>query len=445
MDVSVKRWSMIRPAQDTPKERQWISNLDVVRPTFHVPLLFFYKPNGSSDFFKRQVLQEALSKTLVQFYPMAGRLGRDENGRLEILCNAEGVLWIEAETTSAMDDLDGFTPCSKLRKLVPTADYSGDISSYPLIMAQVTTLKCGGVCLGIATHCTLADGTTTFHFINSWSEMARGLPQISMPPLINRTLLQARVPPIPRFHHLECDLPPSLNTSTSLGPNNHKPSTISIFKITQNQLNTLKAKSWEHGNKTNYSTYTILAAYIWRCATKARGLSYDQPTKLNMPINGRPRLHPPLPSTYVGNAVFAASLIALSGNLQSEPFVNTLERVHGTLKRMNNEYLKSALDYLETLPDITAATIKPGTYQCPNLNINKWTRLSIYDADFGWGRPIYMGLANVVEEGKIFILPSPTDDGSLSLVACLQIAHMKLFEKHLYEGLKSFNKIKARY
>ncbi|MBA0786439.1 hypothetical protein Gotri_025658 [Gossypium trilobum] len=112
---------------------------------------------------------------------------------------------------------------------------------------------------------------------------------------------------------------------------------------------------------------------------------------------------------------------------------------------MNNEYLRSALDYLETLPDITAATIKPGNYQCPNLNINKWTRLSIYDADFGWGRPIYMGLANVVEEGKIFILPSPTDDGSLSLVACLQIAHMKLFEKHLYEGLKSFDKIKARY
>ncbi|MFQ6644371.1 hypothetical protein Gotur_018473 [Gossypium turneri] len=275
--------------------------------------------------------------------------------------------------------------------------------------------------------------------------MARGLPQISMPPLIDRTLLRARVPPIPRFHHLEYDRPPSLNTSTSLGPNNHKPSTVSVFKITQNQLNTLKAKSWEHGNKTNYSTYTILAAYIWHCATKARGLSYDQPTKLNMPINGRPRLHPPLPSTYVGNATFAASLITLSGNLQSEPFVNALERVHGTLKRMNNEYLRSALDYLETLPDITVAKRKPDTYQCPNLNINQWTRLSIYDTNFGWGRPIYMGPANVVHEGKIYILPSPTDDGSLSLVACLQTAHMKLFEKHLYEGLKSFDKIKARY
>ncbi|KAG4143602.1 hypothetical protein ERO13_D06G201133v2 [Gossypium hirsutum] len=442
MDVSVKRWSMIRPAQDTPKERQWISNLDVVRPTFHVPLLFFYKPNGSSDFFKPQVLQEALSKTLVQFYPMAGRLGRDENGRLEILCNAEGVLWIEAETTSAMDDLDGFTPCSKLRKLVPTADYSGDISSYPLIMAQfdsfVIIIFAGRIRPHFKwktviilteekqrTRLIKANKIITNEWGESWSEMARGLPQISLPPLIDRTLLRGRVPPIPRFHHLECDPPPSLNTSMSLGPNNHKPSTVSVFKITKNQLNTLKAKSWEYGNKTNYNTYTILAAYIWCYATKVRGLSYDQPTKLNMPINGRPRLHPPLPSTYVGNA--------------------TLERVHGTLKMMNNEYLRSALDYLETLPDITAARIKPDTYQCPNLNINKWTRLSTYDADFGWGRAIYVGPANIVHEGKIFILPSPTNDGSLSLVACLQIAHMKLFEKHLYEGLKSFDKIKARY
>ncbi|KAH1055070.1 hypothetical protein J1N35_033135 [Gossypium stocksii] len=79
--------------------------------------------------------------------------------------------------------------------------------------------------------------------------MARGLPQISMPPLIDRTLLRARVPPTPRFHHLEYDPAPSLNTSTSPGPNNHKPSTVSVFKITQNQINTLKAKSWEHGKQ----------------------------------------------------------------------------------------------------------------------------------------------------------------------------------------------------
>ncbi|XP_052884629.1 shikimate O-hydroxycinnamoyltransferase-like [Gossypium arboreum] len=225
---------------------------------------------GSNMIFPAQHTPKALSKTLVPFYPMAGRLGCDENGRFQITCNAEGVLWIEAETSSVIDDLAGFTPCSQLQKLVPALDCSGDTTSYPLFMAQ-------------------------------W-------------------------------------------------PNNPTPLSVSVFKITQNQLNILKAKSREYENKTNYSIYTILAAYIWRCATKARGLSYDQPTRLLMPTNGRPRLHPPLPSSYLGNVIFMASPIALSGNLQSEPFVNTLGRVHGALARMDNEYLRSVIDYLETLP-----------------------------------------------------------------------------------------------
>ncbi|TYJ32735.1 hypothetical protein E1A91_A05G055900v1 [Gossypium mustelinum] len=182
MEVTVKGSNMIFPAQHTPKVTHWISNLDM----------------------------EALSKTLVPFYPMAGRLGCDENGRFQITCNAEGVLWIEAETSSVIDDLAGFTPCSQLQKLVPALDCSGDTTSYPLFMAQLTSFRCGGVCLGVTTLHTVCDGTTVLHFINSWSEMARGLSQISMPPLIDRTLLRARVPPTPRFHHLEYNPPPSL-------------------------------------------------------------------------------------------------------------------------------------------------------------------------------------------------------------------------------------------
>ncbi|XVE71156.1 hypothetical protein DITRI_Ditri10aG0127800 [Diplodiscus trichospermus] len=439
MDITVKESSMIYPAQDTPKESQWISNVDMAMTTFHVPVLYFYRTNGSPDFFKAQVLKEALSKILVPFYPMAGRLRSDENGRLQIICNAEGALFVEAETTCAIDDLGDFVPSLKLRQLVPAVDYSGDISSYPLVMAQVTVFKCGGVSLGLGIHHTSSDGATALHFTRSWSEIARGLSQITEAPFIDRTLLRARVPPTPRFHHVEYDPPPSLKTSYP----NPKPSPVSVFKITPDQLNTLKTKSFKNENATKYSTYTILAAYIWRCVSKARGLSDDQPTKLYMPVNGRPRLHPPLPSGYQGNAIFLASLVALSGNLQSEPFINTIEKIHGAVKRMNNEYLRSAIDYLEKLPDITAVRRGPEAFQCPNLSINNWMRLPIYDADFGWGRPIYMGPANVAPEGKIYLLPSPNGDGTLSLVACLETSHVKLFQKHFFEGLVAFEKIGA--
>ncbi|OMO90845.1 Transferase [Corchorus olitorius] len=288
-------------------------------------------------------------------------------------------------------------------------------------------------------HHTLADGTTFTHFVNSWSELARGLPQITEPPLIDRTLLRARVPPTPKFHHVEYDPSPSLNTSFHFNPQ------VCVFKITRDQLNTLKAKSIKKESTIKFSTYTILAAYIWRCVNKARGLSDNQVTKLYMPINGRPRLRPPLPPGYLGNVFFMASITALSGDLQSEPFVKTVERIHGALKRMDDEYLRSALDYLEKLPDITIFRRGAQTFQCPNVYINNWMRLPLHGANFGWDQPIYTGLANVAHEGKIFLQSSPESDGSLTLIAFLDAFHTENFQKYLYQGLISFDRIKARF
>lgn len=88
-------------------------------------------------FFDAGILKEALSNALVPFYPIAGRLGWNESGRLEISCNAEGVLFLMAETDSVIDDLGDFTPSSQLQQLVPAVDYTKDITSHPLLVLQV--------------------------------------------------------------------------------------------------------------------------------------------------------------------------------------------------------------------------------------------------------------------------------------------------------------------
>lgn len=84
-----------------------------------------------------QVLKEALSKALVLFYPMAGRLKRDEDGRIEIDCNGQGVLFVEAHTNSLIDDFGDFSPTLELRQLIPSIDYSKGIETYPLLVLQV--------------------------------------------------------------------------------------------------------------------------------------------------------------------------------------------------------------------------------------------------------------------------------------------------------------------
>ncbi|MCL7042883.1 hypothetical protein MKW94_020612 [Papaver nudicaule] len=140
MKINIKESTMVRPAEETPQRGLWNANVDLVVPRMHTPSVYFYRPNGSSNFFDCTVLKEALSKVLVPFYPMGGRLKRDEDGRIEIDCNGEGVLLVEAETTSVIDDFGDFAPTLELRQLIPTVDYSGDISSYPLLILQVHLL-----------------------------------------------------------------------------------------------------------------------------------------------------------------------------------------------------------------------------------------------------------------------------------------------------------------
>ncbi|KAJ6422844.1 hypothetical protein OIU84_027759 [Salix udensis] len=398
MKINTKESIIVRPSQDIPQQRLWLSNLDLLHPRYYLPTVYLYRPNGSSDFFEAEVLKEALRKVLVPFYPVAGRLARDENGRIEINCNGEGVMLVVADTDSTTEELGEFMPSMKLRQLIPTVDTNlEDISRNPLLLLQVTSFKCGGVCLGVGWHHTLADGTGALHFINSWATLARGLP-ITIPPLLDRTILRGRVAPKSIFHHVEYDPPPTMNTDLTKNP---KPQSLTNLKITLEQINSLKAKASDVG------------------AAK--------PT-----VDGRSRLNPPLQSSYFGNVIFTSSPVALSCDLLSESFRCTVERIHREIKKMDDEYLRSALDYLEEVGDINSIPRGSITCACPNLNIVSWMRLPIYKADFGWGAPLLMRPATLFE-GKGYIHPNPANDGSFSLAICLEADHMESFQKLFYD------------
>lgn len=445
MKINVKKRTVVKPAVETPRTSIWNSNLDLVVSNMHTPSVYFYRPNSSatasagsldsSRFFDAEVLKEALSKVLVPFYPLAGRLSRDASGRIEIDCNDEGVLFVEAETSSVIDDFGDFAPTPELKRLIPAVDLSGGISSYPLAVFQVTYFKCGGVSLGVGMEHHVVDGSAGLHFVNSWSDMARGI-NVKIPPFIDRTLLLSREPPQPCFDHIEYQPPPTMKHASQTKDNTKiasQTTSVAIFKISKEQITALKAKSNEGGNSVNYSSYEMLAGHVWRCTCKARALPDDQLTKLFVAVDGRARLKPQLPQSYFGNVIFTTTPIALAGDLVSKPTCYAAEQIHNTLVRTDNEYLKSAIDYLEIQPDLSVLVRGAHTFRCPNLGITSWVRLPIYDADFGWGRPIFMGPGGIMFEGLAYMLPSPTNDGSLSVAIGLQPQHMEAFQKLIYD------------
>lgn len=127
---------------------------------------------------------------------------------------------------------------------------------------------CGGVCLGIANEHHVSDGFSAIHFINTWSNIARG-GGIKVPPFFDRTILHAGDSPEPKFAHNEYHPPPPLvQTPETNNPNLN----FTVFKLTLDQLNALKTSCSKEDHQ-NYSTYEVVSGHLWRCVTAARGLS----------------------------------------------------------------------------------------------------------------------------------------------------------------------------
>ena len=194
-----------------------------------------------------------------------------------------------------------------------------------------------------------------------------------------------------------------------------------------------------------YSRFEAIAAHIWRCASKARELDEKQPTLVRFNSDIRSRQIPPLPRTYFGNALAATvTPRCYVGETLSKPLSYAAQKVREAIEMLTNEYIRSQLDIVlgeEQLDCIKALFSGQGERRNapfagnPNLQITSWMSMPVYEADFGWGKPMYFGLAYVSAQDRAVILLSPHGDGSVIVSMHFQIAHMQLFKKYFYENI----------
>ncbi|MQL83962.1 hypothetical protein Taro_016457 [Colocasia esculenta] len=405
---------MVRPARPAPRRTLPCSIVDLVMTRFYVLTVHLYRPppDGSlpeSHFFDAAKLKAALADVLVPFYPAAGRVRLDGNGRPEIDCNAEGVVFVEAESNAVLDEF-GTEHRPKYMKLVPaTAAVGGghDTSTSPL----VTRFRCGGASLGVALDHLLADGFAAFNFINSWAEAARGN-TLAAPPLLDRGVLAARNPPTPCF---SCEPPPPCLELA-------QPFVTCSFRLTRGDIDRLKSKCVAGQIAgTRCGTYEAIVAHTWRCACIARRLPPDQKTRVvYMPVNIRHRLKPPLPASYLGNAILRATCDAAVRDMTGVPTGEIAGKVRRELARMDDAYVMSVIDYLQLQaslqPDLTKLSGGAHLFGSPNLIVNSWVQLPLYDADFGGGRPVFVEPVKLLCEGMAQIFPRPATADGLTLV-----------------------------
>nr|CAD1820132.1 unnamed protein product [Ananas comosus var. bracteatus] len=261
--------TLVPPAEETQKGLYFLSNLD---QNIAVPVqtIYCFKSDERGNEGAAAAVKDALSKVLVHYYPLAGRLAISAEGKLIVHCTGEGAVLVEAEADCDMEDVGDITKPDPptLGKLVYNIPGAKNILEIPPLVVQVTKFRCGGFVLGLAMNHCMFDGLGAMEFVNSWGETARGL-QLSVPPVLDRTVLRARDP--------------------------HEELLYRSFLFDPEKLDRLKRKS-----AVKCTSFEALSGLVWRARTDALRLRGEQRTKLLFAVDGRAKFEPHYPRDILG-------------------------------------------------------------------------------------------------------------------------------------------------
>ncbi|CAO2834348.1 unnamed protein product [Amaranthus hypochondriacus] len=425
----------ISPAKPTPYEFKELSDIDDQGSLrFHIPMIQIYRNDGSSGGALRgqdpaKVLKEAVSKALVFYYPLAGRLREKAGGKLVVECNGEGILFVEAYADVTLNEFGDtiVPPFPCLDELIFDVPGSSEILDSPLMLIQVTKLKCGGFVLGLRYNHTIADAPGIVLLMNAIAELAHGLQSPSTLPVWDRHILNARTTPQVTYDHHEYDVVSDLN-GTNIIPTDelvHK-----SFSFGPKELVALRRLLPANQKATKFE---LLCAFLWRCRTIALQPDPEELVRFICVFNFRYRFPHLLPSGYYGNGFGLPIAISTARKLTENPIGYAVNLVQKAKEAVTPEFAKS-------LPDFLVLNNRPCFTTQGTFLISDVTKAGIEYVDYGWGLPVYSGPAKAGVGNMTpisFHVPFKNEKGEKGILVpiCLPEDAMEIFVKEINELL----------
>ncbi|KAA8537588.1 hypothetical protein F0562_027196 [Nyssa sinensis] len=374
---------LICPSSPTPKHSLYLSNLDDQKfLRFSIKYLYIFKKSISID-----TLKCSLSRVLVDYYPLAGRLrtSPEHDQKLEVDCNGEGALFAEAFMDFTADEFLEFSrqPNRSFRKLLYRPVEAHSFVDVPPLIVQVTNLSCGGMILCTAINHCLCDGIGTSQFLHAWAHFTtKPTAELPITPSHSRHVLKPRNPPqVTSSHPGFTKTTPKDNPQLDLNQYLQSQPLVPVsLTFTPSQILHLKRQCVP---SLKCTTFEVLASHTWRSWVKSLDLSHNLNMKLLFSVNIRERLEPKLPQGYYGNGFVLGCTVATVKELVSANLHQVVKLVQHAKSSLTDDYVKSIIDMLKD------RTVK--TDLSTSLVISQWSKLGLENLDFGEGKALHMG------------------------------------------------------
>ncbi|KAK4804953.1 hypothetical protein SAY86_004770 [Trapa natans] len=424
--------TLIKPLIPTPSHTLYLSNLDD-QPflRFTIKYLYLFSNPSSSALPDPEALRASLSKVLIDYYPLAGRLRRspEDERKLEVDCNGEGAVFVEGAMEIRAEEFLGVyrkKPNRSWRKLLYRVD-ARTFSDVPPLVVQVTKLQCGGMILCTAVNHCMCDGIGTSQFLHAWAHLTanqNGSPP-SPSPFHSRHVLRPRDPPqitsrIPLFTK-----PATRDNTYNLTLHLQSQPLVPVsVVITPSLIARLKHRC---SPPLKCTAFEATAAHTWRSWARSLGLPPALISKLLFSVNVRRKLSPPLPEGFYGNGFVLAcaecTVVDLVGG--SENLHHGVRLVQQAKSAVTDDHVRSVVDYLETdraaRPDLSSSLV-----------ISEWSRLGLENLDFGGGRAYHMG--PVASDVYCLFLPVAGEAESVTVMVSVPENAAEKFEYYMSGG-----------